>query len=131
MADITVHLHGKVIGFISGNTFRKNIREDEHLLKEPPAIAYDDSVIRGLKAHGVTQLMVHSDKQRDFFASLETLEAKGIKINRGFGEQTALPIDHWHIQKEANRDQDACLEVLPPDPAVPRPSDPERQDFLL
>lgn len=108
MAEITVGLNGVTIGVIQDDLFRKDIIESKHLLRKPEAIAYDKSVIRGLKANGVTRLLVVAkDTHRFFEATIETLEEHGLTVNRGYGDQIALPLAYWKIRKEIIENLDA------------------------
>lgn len=95
--ETVVHLNSKTIGVIHNDTFRKDINEQKHLLRNPPAIAYDASVIRGLKSMGVTRLLVVG-QGRFFESTVEMLDTHGIRINRGHGEQIALPLSRWTIR---------------------------------
>jgi len=72
--------------------------EWNHILRRPPAIAVQASVLEeleGLGAKGVVTIMPNG---RQLFATLEDFRRYGIAINRGFGEQVALPLKRWREQ---------------------------------
>ena len=47
---------------------------------------------------GATKIMVHDiDTKKRFMANYKEFEEHSIKLNRGFGEQLALPISMWNV----------------------------------
>lgn len=99
MDVINVTLGQKFIGQIEADVFTKHIVEKDHLLREPPAIAYDTSIVRGLVHYGVRLLVVYAmDTKRTYQADLATLQEKGFVFDRGAGEQIGLPLEFWEVR---------------------------------
>lgn len=126
--DVAVTYNGKRIGWIQGATFRKDIVESLHILRKPSAIAYNLSVLRGLEAQGVTHMLVVTDQGRFFETTLDAVFKYGMAINRGHGDQLAVPLKHWSIRKETREDPDT--QGLPQS-EVQRPDDTPRQASFL
>jgi hypothetical protein len=82
--------HGKPVAQVLDNlqgekyTF-KTIIGSKHMLRVPPAFAYDQFVLEQAERYGVSY---HVIKDSDF-------EVHGIQLNRGFGVQVALPLTYW------------------------------------
>ena len=76
-------------------TFRKTVRR-EHLLQKPPAIAIQKSVLNQLFSLGcrMVEVVLASTGQR-LRAPLERFTTRGFSLNRGYGEQRALPLSQW------------------------------------
>jgi hypothetical protein len=74
--------------------------EWRHILRRPPAIAVQASVLEeleGLGAKGVVAIMPNG---RRLFAPLSEFRLHGIVICRGYGEQVALPLKYWYEAEE-------------------------------
>ena len=72
--------------------------EWRHILRRPPAIAIQTSVLdelEGLGAKGVLAIMPNG---RRLFATLEDFQLFGIPIDRGYGRQVVLPLKRWREQ---------------------------------
>ena len=70
----------------------------QHLLRRPPAIAVQASVIEELECLGAKGVVTIMPNGRRLFATLEDFRRYGIVIDRGFGEQVALPLKRWKEQ---------------------------------
>ncbi len=89
---------GHVIGEIRGNTLYKKVKSSVHMLLMPKAWAIDEDAIDFAVSKGTTDIEV-SDKESGsvYRCSIQTFVRYGVKINRGFGQQIALPLSYWSI----------------------------------
>lgn len=94
--------NGKIAGTFNPRTgtFAKTCRH-EHVLRKPPAIAYDKTVVVELKRLGCTTLRVLMDDGGVLTASFQTLLECGFELDRGHGRQIALPLQRWTRQNPA------------------------------
>jgi hypothetical protein len=94
----TIRAGGKVIGRVRGDTFYKTIR-NKHMLRVPPAIANDIGALEDAMRAGANNVCItNKDSGIKYTASMERIFRKGVKMNRGFGEQIFLPIGEWQKQ---------------------------------
>ena len=70
----------------------------QHLLRRPPAIAVQASVLEELECLSARGVLTILPNGRRLFATLEDFRGHGIVIDRGFGEQVALPLKRWKEQ---------------------------------
>ncbi len=90
--------NGKVVGTVIKDTLHKRVNSSKHFLRQPPAIAFDAHCIVKAKKLGANKIMVHDkDTKKRYMASYSLFESSAFRINRGFGEQLALPISMWSI----------------------------------
>lgn len=87
---------GKIAGIFNPRTgtFAKRCRH-EHVLRQPPAIAYDKTVVAELKRLGCQTLRVTLEDGAVLTTSLRTLIEHGFELDRGHGRQIALPLQRW------------------------------------
>jgi hypothetical protein len=91
----TIYAGGKVIGQVRGDTFYKTIK-NKHMLKVPPAIANNISALEDAMRAGANNVCItNKDSGIAYTASMERIFKKGVKFNRGFGEQVFLPLGEW------------------------------------
>jgi hypothetical protein len=96
--DSTIRAGGKVIGRVRGDTFYKTIK-NKHMLKVPPAIANDISALEDAANAGANFVCItNKDSGIIYTTSIGRIFRKGVKFNRGFGEQIFLPIGEWQKQ---------------------------------
>jgi hypothetical protein len=88
---------GKVAGVYDTEAcvFRKRCR-NEHLLRRPPAVCVDESVLEELVRLGCRVIEVELVEQnRRLRASIDAFYTHGFRFNRGYGEQVGLPLRYW------------------------------------
>lgn len=103
---------GRIIGVVRGDTFFKQIH-DGHFLEKPRGIASDVDALRQAQNAGAKFFCAHHvEGEREYRAPIARFWARGIRVNRGFGEQVALVIADF------NKDDDA------PPPTPPSPTQP-------
>lgn len=90
---------GKVVGYIEGDTFYKLVNEAEHKLRKPPGWANDLVALKEAGARGAKWCEIHTtDTETIYRATLQTIWAKGIHIDRGHGKQIVLTDKFWDIK---------------------------------
>jgi hypothetical protein len=102
----------KVIGKVQGGVFYKTIK-NKHMLKVPPAIANDVSALEDAANAGANFVCItNKDSGITYTTTMVQILNKGVKFNRGFGEQIFLPLGEWQ-KSGANiaRQFELCHEV--------------------
>lgn len=96
--SIPVRVGGRVVGFVRGDTFTKRVQASRHFLRKPPAIAFDVQSLITAQRLGATRVEVtDTESGRVYRVQLETIRARGVRVNRGFGDQLALLLHEWNI----------------------------------
>jgi len=72
--------------------------EWKHILRRPPAIAVQISVLEELEGLGAKGVLAIMPNGRRLFAPLSEFRLRGIVIDRGYGRQVALPLKRWREQ---------------------------------
>ena len=88
---------GKTIGTIVGKTIKKYVKGSVHRLKKPNAWAWDERAISMAKKAGCETLEIIDTEEhgKKYRASMRDMDEYGIRIERGYGVQRALVIEHW------------------------------------
>ena len=90
VAQILVDSKGRLFSF-------KTIDASKHMLKQPPAFAYDTFIIDQAEEHGVLYHVIHDRSTKRTWSTWHTtVQLHGFTFNRGFGEQTALTLPFWN-----------------------------------
>lgn len=84
---------GKTVGQIRDGVLRKTAAPN-HRLATPPAWAWDVIVLAQARLAGATHTEITCGGVI-WRAALEAFERHGIHIDRGHGEQIALPLKYW------------------------------------
>ena len=105
---------GKFAGTVyPDGTFFKAINGSRHLLRRPPAIAYNVEVLKGAEALGGTRLVVlDKETQTRYEASLTLMWERGVKVSRGHGLQRALVLRLWAVSQPRGGEQPVQLSLL-------------------
>lgn len=94
---------GKVIGRLVGKTLQKKVKGSVHRLRKPPGWAWDKKVLEEAEKLGGTESEIKDiETGTKYIANLSIFRVHGILINRGHGEQIALPIAYWTTDEEDN-----------------------------
>jgi hypothetical protein len=93
---------GKIVE-IDGVIYLIKSCKDRHFLRQPPAIAYDCSIIDLADSYNVQYLLVNSEGKAKYKISLAAFKEKSFKINRGFGPQLACTLENWASTYTENR----------------------------
>lgn len=98
-----VYVNGKRVGNVKDGEFRKSVHGSRHFLRFPPAIAFDVSTLDQAEAAGaVTVNITDQDTGVVYRSTIAHIRENGLSINRGHGEQIALPLEGWIIQKRGD-----------------------------
>jgi hypothetical protein len=93
--------NGRGVGRVVGDTFKKRFKFSTGALHHPPALAFDmDSLKQAELAGAISIEVVDKETGRTFEAPLSLVWSKGFELNRGFGEQRALPMKYFHVKGE-------------------------------
>jgi hypothetical protein len=85
----------KVIGKVQGGVFYKTIRS-KHMLRVPPAIANDIGALQDAMNAGASKVCItNKDSGITYTTTMQQILNKGVKFNRGFGDQVYLMLDEW------------------------------------
>jgi len=94
---VPVSVGGRTVGRVAGKVFYKSIRGSVHLLQKPRAIAFDLSTLRDAQAAGAVSVQVTDTESGAVYrAGIDLVFRDGFRLNRGHGDQQALPLDRWN-----------------------------------
>ena len=92
-----IYVKTTIVGKVQGDTFFKQVNGSRHFLHSPPAIAFDISSLDDAEAAGANNVEVTNvECSTTYIAPIRLIRAKGFKLNRGFGNQIALPLNKWN-----------------------------------
>ena len=99
---MTPILVGKVcVGVVEGQVFHKNVIGSKHMLRRPPAWAFDLETLDQAEQAGARWVRVRdAETGREYEAAIAYIRAKGFDVNRGHGRQVALPLGEWKLKAE-------------------------------
>lgn len=104
--------NGKVAATLEGRTLKKRVRGSAHMLRRPPGWAIDVAIFEAARQSGALTVEVHDiETRRVYRAPIEAFDLYGIRFNRGFGDQVALPLSHWRVESAIARQLSLELEV--------------------
>ncbi len=91
------------VGAVIGDVFSKRVQGSRHFLRKPPAIALDVESLARAEAAGARSVEIHDEESGlTYRADFETIRAHGLRIDRGFREQIALPFRWWNTGKRVD-----------------------------
>jgi hypothetical protein len=95
--SIPILVNGREVGHVRGEVFHKKLCSSRgHLLRVPPAIAFDVRSLEDARRAGALRADVFDlDTGAHYHADVERIFEKGFRLNRGFGDQIALPLTGW------------------------------------
>lgn len=89
---------GKAVGHIDGDTYHTKRKRSVHMLRQPQAWAIDRAILYRLTDADVLRVVVHeTEAGQTYTARLADFWKHGIRVNRGHGEQIALPLAWWSV----------------------------------
>lgn len=89
---------GGVVGVVSGKVFKRHCKASRHFLRVPPGIAFlRDNLVEAQRL-GADRVEVKDDESGAVYSAeiVEVLTC-GIEIDRGYGDQVALPLDKFTV----------------------------------
>lgn len=91
---------GQVVGHIDGQMLWKRVEGSAHMLRCPPAWAWEKSALSEALRRGVTRCRIEdTETGRTYVAPLTFFWTKGFELDRGHGRQVALPLSCWQVQE--------------------------------
>jgi hypothetical protein len=91
------------VGAVKDGVFHKRVYGSRHFLRKPPAIALDLESLARAEAAGAHSVEIDDHETGLIYrATFEVIRAHGLSIDRGFGEQIALPFRWWNIGKRVD-----------------------------
>lgn len=91
---------GRVVGYVIDEEFLKSINGSRHLLRYPPAIAFDACSLQQAEQAGATIVRVVDQETGIVYkAELTHILEVGTAFDRGYGQQVYLELDGWTKQK--------------------------------
>jgi hypothetical protein len=92
--------NGRVVGKVEGDTFYKFIKGSKHLLRVPPAIAFDVFSLDEAQDAGAIRLQVVDYETGTVYKStIQHIREQGEEFNRGYGNQIFLVLEGWMKSK--------------------------------
>ena len=99
-----VKLNGKIIGNIEGNKFIKQVIGSKHKLKYPKAWAIDaDAFDRDIKPEATEIVVIDKETCVEYYCSVATFNRLKGELDRGFGRQYFLTLNHWEVRGNGNK----------------------------
>ena len=97
-----VIINKKVVGIVEDGTLSKVIDSSKHLLRTPPAIAFDELALSEAEEQGASKIKV-KDKLTGitYYSTIEAVRSRGFTFNRGFGNQVGLSLTEWSKNEES------------------------------
>ena len=91
-----IKVNNKVVGKIKGGTFKKRLTASKHFLRKPPSIAFDVTSLLQAKYAGAEAIEIDElETGSIYFTTMNKVFKKGIRLNRGYGNQIALTLENW------------------------------------
>lgn len=93
----------KIVGHLIGNRFIKSVIGSKHRLRFPSAWAIDAKVFDSEIRPNATEIIV-IDKEAglEYHCSVETFDQLKEELDRGFGKQYFLTLNHWVVRGTGN-----------------------------
>lgn len=94
------------IGYVKGQVFHKNVVASKHMLRKPPAWAFDVDTLDQAEEAGAKWVQLRDvEGGREYVVPIATIRARGFLVTRGHGRQVALGLGHWQLQREGGLEQ--------------------------
>lgn len=92
-----IYAGSKPVGTVADGVFKKRICGSKHLLRQPPAIAFDLQSLKDAEAAGAMWVEVtDAESGRVYRAAMAAIWAEGKPFNRGHGPQWYLALGYWN-----------------------------------
>ena len=90
---------GRVVAVLQGHVLRKRVIGSVHMLRQPPAWAFDTSILEAARQDGATQVeVVDVESHKTYRAPLDAFFVHGFRFNRGHGDQMGLALCYWRVE---------------------------------
>lgn len=95
------------IGYVKGQVFHKNVVASKHMLRKPPAWAFDVDTLDQAEEAGAKWVQLRDvEGGREYVAAIGYIRANGFAVSRGHGKQIALPLGSWKLKAEGDMVQE-------------------------
>jgi hypothetical protein len=92
----TVKVGNKIIGYLEDGRFIKPVVGSKHKLKYPPAWAIDAWAYENeVRPYAKVILIQDKESNLEFHSSVDTFDRLKGTLDRGFGRQYFLTLNHW------------------------------------
>lgn len=96
--------NGKVVGCFEQNKFIKEVYGSKHKLRYPPAWAIDAEAFDiEIKPNATEIVVIDKETGIKYHASVETFDRLKGELDRGWGRQYLLTLNHWQVEDNGNR----------------------------
>jgi hypothetical protein len=90
------NVYGRIVGEIIDGCLVKSVRSSIHMLKDPRGWTWDEKILKRAELAGVRHTKIlDEDTGVIYEARLSDFHLYGKRIDRGFGKQICLPLEHW------------------------------------
>jgi hypothetical protein len=86
---------GQIVGRLEGGWLVKRVNSRIHQLRQPAAWAVDDDHLDRLEALGAVGVALTDERGTEWRATVADFRRFGVPIDRGHGQQVALPLGRW------------------------------------
>lgn len=101
------------VGHVIDTTFHKSVRSSSHMLKRPKGWAVDVKSLDEAVKYGATSVKLwDQDTHTYYHASIDTIKRHGFIMDRGYGEQWVLPLEHWGVNDQPSEYERKRQEAL-------------------
>jgi hypothetical protein len=90
---------GRIVGELRGDVLGKHAKR-EHMLRTPPAWAWDCSILDAAENAGARFTEIECDNGLIYRATLSDFRRYGFPVNRGYGAQRGLALTYWQIRRK-------------------------------
>ena len=102
----TISVGGRVVGEVVEGKFIKRVKASRHMLREPKGWGLDVESLESARAYGAESVEIHDIETGIIYAaSMSRILNKGFRLNRGFGHQVCLTLQHWTIRRPGEAQQ--------------------------
>ena len=113
---------GRPIGHVEGNTFYKTARASKHMLRNPKGWASDVDCLEQAERYGAIHFVIKDcETKTQYTATIQAFWDYGIGLNRNHGEQIALTLSYWRIDRPGQPPRLPRLPIEPDTPKKPHP----------
>jgi hypothetical protein len=99
-----VYVDGKIVGTIESKTFTKQVTGSRHQLRRPPAWAIDAQAYdEEIKPYANEIVILDKESGIRYHTPVETFDQLKRQLNRGFGKQYFLTLNHWQVEGNGNK----------------------------
>jgi len=100
----SVKVGDKIVGYLEGGKFIKQVVGSKHRLRLPPAWAIDAEAFEGeIKPNARGIVVIDRETGMEYHASVETFDKFKGELDRGFGRQYYLPLSYWEVRGNGQR----------------------------